>query len=284
MFPSDPSPVSAEPPEARFRLPHWGWFLLAAIVLAVVGIGVSVWLPYRREQRIAEKIQSLGGSVSWNEIKPDGMPSVVQERLPVWNRISSASFYDKVTDAELDRLKWLTDLKYLDLDYTQVNDAGVERLKGLTSLVELELVNTQITDAGLKHLQGLKSLGYLHLDNTQVTDTGLEYLKELHNLVALHLSETQVTDIGLEHLAGLARLEFLSLKKTHVTDAGLKHLKGLTALSHLRLSDTRITDAGLEFLKTTSIAILDLNRTNTTKEGRAMLRDALPDCRIEPNP
>jgi len=58
MAPSDPSPVSAEPPRSRFRLPRWGWFLLATVVLVVAEIGLSIWLPYCREQQLIRKIQS----------------------------------------------------------------------------------------------------------------------------------------------------------------------------------------------------------------------------------
>ena len=33
MSPSEPNPVSAESTRSRFRIPHWGWFLLATVAL-----------------------------------------------------------------------------------------------------------------------------------------------------------------------------------------------------------------------------------------------------------
>ena len=54
----------------------------------------------------------------------------------------------------------------------QVTDAGLEHLKGLTNLKQLELFGTQLTDTGLVHLKGLAKLVYLDIRNTQVTDEG----------------------------------------------------------------------------------------------------------------
>ena len=39
-----------------------------------------------------------------------------------------------------------------------MTDAGLEHLKGLTQLRELNLNDTQVTDAGLEHLKGLTQL------------------------------------------------------------------------------------------------------------------------------
>ena len=60
----------------------------------------------------------------------------------------------------------------------QVTDAGLEHLKGLANLRVLQLLNTKVTDAGLEHLKGLTSLRDLHLWNTQVTDDGVKELQE----------------------------------------------------------------------------------------------------------
>ena len=83
---------------------------------------------------------------------------------------------------------------------TKVTDAGLEHLKGLKQLRALYLWDTHITDAGLKHLKGFKQLQALYLNSTQVTDAGLEHLKGLKQLTILDLGHTQVTDAGVKDL------------------------------------------------------------------------------------
>jgi Leucine-rich repeat (LRR) protein len=152
------------------------------------------------------------------------------------------------TDADLEHLKGLTQLDYLELPW-KVTDAGLEHLQGLSGLQHLDLGETQVTDAGLEHLKGLTALQELNLGGTQVTDVGLVYLKGLTELQYLGLGGTKVTDPGLEHLKGLTALQGLGLSDTQVTDAGLVHLKGLTALQWLDLAFAQVTDAGVEQLK-----------------------------------
>ena len=51
---------------------------------------------------------------------------------------------------------------------TDVTDAGLEQLKDLTQLRWLDLGGTRITDVGLEHLKGLTQLEVLSLDGTEV--------------------------------------------------------------------------------------------------------------------
>src|SRR5262249_18294219 len=71
----------------------------------------------------------------------------------------------------------LTGLRDLDLEGQQgVTDATIEHLAGLTQLKRLDLGATQISDDALKHLVGLRALIELHLYDTAVTGIGLPYL------------------------------------------------------------------------------------------------------------
>ena len=58
-----------------------------------------------------------------------------------------------MTDAGLQHLKELSQLRELNLDDTKVSDVGLEQLKGLTQLRELRLDGTNVTVAGVKKLQ-----------------------------------------------------------------------------------------------------------------------------------
>ncbi len=89
---------------------------------------------------------------------------------------------------------------FVNLSGTQVTDAGLEHLKGLTNLRRLYLSGTKVTDAGLEHLKGLTNLEHLSLSSTKVTDAGLEHLKGLTKLRALALKGTQVTNVGVKKL------------------------------------------------------------------------------------
>ena len=106
-----------------------------------------------------------------------------------------------------------------------VTDADLEHLKGLTQLRELYLEGAKVTDAGLEHLERLTQLQVLDLSGTAVTDAGLEHLRGLTQLEVLDLSDTGVTDAALDHFKGLTQLRELDLWRTEVTDAGATDLR-----------------------------------------------------------
>jgi hypothetical protein len=56
----------------------------------------------------------------------------------------------------------LTQLEWLQLGYTQVTDAGLEHLKGLNQLRALGLESTKVTDEGVKKLQQALPMCYIH--------------------------------------------------------------------------------------------------------------------------
>ena len=153
------------------------WLLGLLLVASTLGCS-------QQEQAVAE-LENLGGEVT---TAPDG-------------KVRRVRFLDdRITDADLVRLKGLTSLFTVNLNDTQVTDAGLTHMKGLTNLKSLHLNNTQVTDAGLVHLKGLTGLRGLHLDNTQITDTGLEHLKGLTSLQTMNLNDTQVSDAGVKKL------------------------------------------------------------------------------------
>jgi hypothetical protein len=63
------------------------------------------------------------------------------------------------------------------LSFTPITDAGLEQLKGLPQLKSLHLRATSVTDAGLMHLKGLTNLEELILNGTLVTDAGAKDLQ-----------------------------------------------------------------------------------------------------------
>jgi hypothetical protein len=72
-----------------------------------------------------------------------------------------------ITDAGLEHLSSLTNLRVLRLDNADITDDGLIHLRRLTKLEDLDLFGTEISDAGMVHLQGLKNLTYLNVSETQ---------------------------------------------------------------------------------------------------------------------
>src|SRR5579859_5006799 len=157
-------------PRSRLRMPHWGWWLLGTVALVVAGIGLSVWLPYHREQQAIQKIKSWPGVVETTTVGPGWLRQLVgndrvhqmkvferiisvQCRLPGRkNRTSSPRLH--VTDADLIHLSGLRQLEHLFLDETHVSDTGLAHLTGSTSLKLLSLKGTAVNGSGLASLRG----------------------------------------------------------------------------------------------------------------------------------
>jgi hypothetical protein len=106
-----------------------------------------------RQRRLAvAAIRKLGGSVDHPELwKPAWLRSLLGDDY-LSSNIEIVNFFGtQVTDAGLENLKSLTQLRYLNLGRTQVTDVTLQNIKGLNQLQELDLQETKITDAGLEH-------------------------------------------------------------------------------------------------------------------------------------
>lgn len=96
-----------------------------------------------------------------------------------------------LTDEDLKRLGRLTNIEglylggyieqsFFDTRYVSksaITDAGLEHLQNLTELRQLYLVVPDVTDAGLEHLKGLTNLQELHILSEHVTDAALDDLR-----------------------------------------------------------------------------------------------------------
>jgi len=236
------------------------------------------WLAERlqlakRQREAVAAIRATGGGdvfYDWQHVD-DGQP-IEPPPGPLWarNALGDDFFASAV---------------YVYLHSPRISDAAMEHVRALPQLKELWLFNSEITDAGLRHLKDLKKLEKLGHNSAKVTDAGLSHLKSLSQLKVLALNNTQITDAGLEHLKDLKQLHELFLIDTQITDAGLKRLRGLTQLWDLRLGGTKVTDAGLQYLKGLSeLYWLWLDNTKVTDAGVRKLQQALPKCMIEWTP
>ncbi|HUE71224.1 MAG TPA: hypothetical protein VMP01_10095 [Pirellulaceae bacterium] len=186
-------------------------------------------------------------------------------------------------DAALAALPNLPQLSNLGLDNTQITDAGLAELKRFPELDTLWLDETKVTDAGLAELTSLHQLRTLFLIGTKTGGPGLASLKEIPPLRFLSLKSVELSPAAMQHIAQLAQVETLGLDHTNVTDEQLAPLTRLTRLKTLWLSKTPVTDAGIEHLKQIkSLQMVYFHGSQVTAAGRQALREALPDCTVEP--
>jgi Leucine-rich repeat (LRR) protein len=200
------------------------------------------------------------------------------------NNLRSLELSDTgVTDVGVKNITRMVQLQKLNLRLTKVTDSGMRELASLKNLGELWLDRTKITDAAVKDLAGLTQLHSLGLALTHVTDAGLKHLVSLQNLRVLWLDSDKVTDEGMKSVGTLRRLVDLSLPGTQITDKGLNELAHLKNIEHLNIGATKITDKGLKVLASLKqLKTLKVYCPAITNAGLQHLRDALPECQIDP--
>lgn len=74
-----------------------------------------------------------------------------------------------VTDATLELLKPMAELKSLDLSDSAITDAGLDVIAVLPKIEVVRLARTKVTDVGVKKLLAVKSLKEIDLRGTTVT-------------------------------------------------------------------------------------------------------------------
>jgi hypothetical protein len=83
------------------------------------------------------------------------------------------------TDATLEIVGTLPELKSLSMDAVRITDDGLKHVGKLTQLTRLRIPGTPISDEGLKHLEGLTKLEHLLLKNVKnVTAGGVAALQK----------------------------------------------------------------------------------------------------------
>ena len=73
------------------RIPHPIWFAVAALLMMVLWVNLSVWLPYHREQVAIREIERLGGIVDtfwdgpeWMQDGPEWLQEIVDDGWLSW--------------------------------------------------------------------------------------------------------------------------------------------------------------------------------------------------------
>jgi hypothetical protein len=191
--------------------------VIGSVLTALIFAILCLYVPYRREHRIANEIKERGAHVVWEYRGPNWVPRSCRRLVRLFYRVDYA-LWPNATDADLAHLCELANLHILDIHEAEITDAGLLRLQGLEELSLLDLSRTKISDVGLRHLHGM-NIKYLYLNGTGVTDAGLQYLHKLNKLENVQLDDTQITDAGLDNLNGMNRLRQIHLIGTQTTAA-----------------------------------------------------------------
>ena len=127
--------------------------------------GVSEAGDVAREREAVDALKPLGANVALDE---QGRAKVLRLTGP------------KVTDAEMEHVAELTELRALYLDGTKVTDAGMAHLKPLTKLEKLHCVSVASRQQ-LRTLEALKQTTELEFIDTPLSDV-LDTLGDFHGV------------------------------------------------------------------------------------------------------
>lgn len=96
----------------------------------------------------------------------------------------------------------LVEVDTLDLSDTDITDAGLEYIRDLPDVRFLFLRRTTVTDVGVRCILRLEKIEWLDLSETDVTDAGVRWLSTLPALTVLYLEGTRVTTEAVWDLIG----------------------------------------------------------------------------------
>lgn len=124
------------------------------------------------EHRLAFQLKSERGYVDGTGFRNADLARIPRDT--VFLNLENA----KVTDAGIQSLPELVDLRCLDLDSTEITDSALHKVASFGSLEELWLENTAVTDTGLAFLFSLKKLRFISLVDCAISDAAAELLRQ----------------------------------------------------------------------------------------------------------
>jgi Leucine-rich repeat (LRR) protein len=179
---------------------------------AVLGLGGTIHV--RRKGQAQEQLVKAMGDLP-REYFHLTRASLAGVRQPFYPLRDLAA----LTDPEFDQFR------ELDLSGTAITEAHLEGLESLPDLRRLVLDGTPVRDPWLIHLKTLPRMTQLSVGCPTLTDLGASVVGQLKGLERLSMASSAINDIGLEPLKGLKGLQELNLSGTKVTDGGIADLQ-----------------------------------------------------------
>lgn len=155
---------------------------------------------------------------------------------------------DDIYDNTLSFIDELTSIFQIDLP-APVSQASIEHLSKLANLKVLGVARTQITGDGLRKLPQLPHLRVLKMSMIKDARVALPALRQSKTLKTLKIAADDLRDSDLKNISGIKSLEVLTLRDNpKITDMGLTHLAELPALRVLSLDGCKITPDAIKKL------------------------------------
>lgn len=247
----------SDPVFRKSRIPHWGWWLVATVLIVLPLVGIRLW-AIERQAVIVGEIDNKGITIASGGLLEHLAREYASHEMSRWARASRSSVGLLYEDHAYHLpVKEVHGFSFWETAYgarTPQTDDDLLPLAGVTNLTLLLIDGDvvpkwHITDEGMNHVAKLSSLRWLYLRGVEITDEGLSQLKALRSLEGLDLARTPITDAGLTQLSGLANLKWLHLPETRITDIGLLELIKLPNLNELDVTGTQVTSSGAARLK-----------------------------------
>jgi hypothetical protein len=243
----------------------------ALLVLAVIGIGVSLTMPIVHRNRAMRYFDTRGAGANGAGYSLRNEQSDWPERYGEWAKGLRGvdNVHDSAaTDESLRHVCALNDMELLILWESKTHpftDPPRGNLPGFPRLELVQFFGQGFTDEFLaEFLSGAPKLNHIMLGRTSAGSETMAAIARLPSVAELTISmnddvffdlppmpnlrEFYVADAGDACAAWLAScpvIERVSFSDSSLTDAGLQRL---TAAKGITLSDTRVTDAGLQHL------------------------------------
>jgi len=206
-----------------FKLPRLR-FSLRMLLLAVAVVGTWLgWYTNRvhEQKRAVAALRQLGSLAYDYEVTTERQP-----RVPRWmcdlvgidwfcqvervNLRTSSTWDDRITDTDLEQLRRLPGLRWLQLvSNLPLTDSQMRMLGKLESLDSLIISAPSIGAAGLCELRNLRHLTYLDI-TPPIGDEGLRHVSQLTSLEQLEISSDDITMEGFKPLRALTSLRTLT--------------------------------------------------------------------------
>ncbi len=152
-------------------------------------------------------------------------------------------------DQGIAQFQTLKKLKIIDLRVSpMVTDAAMQVLADLPDLRAVRVNSCNVSDQGLEVLANYENLQRLTLRDVPAKGAALAKLPNPDKLVSLNMAQSGIGDGEVAHLAGMTNLENLNLSETTLTDACVEGLAKLNSLKQLVLTQTGVTAEGAKRL------------------------------------
>lgn len=161
---------SDSPDKPRRRLPHWGWFLLVAVILGIVGVGLHFGVPYSRQMALLNRVSGL--TIPWG---------------PTWLREALGD----------DRMRGLEGIYIVGGELTDEDVAFLREFHTQT-LTKLRLHNSRVTARGLAGISQFGKLTDITLSTSVVDQALIDQLDQIGTLETIILYDGDIPEPQME--------------------------------------------------------------------------------------